>query len=204
MDNGKKKKCKVISMKKLQYRKIILISLVLPLIAALIACSGNASHSQTDKQPEAITGKVIGIIDGDTYDLLTPEKKTVRIRTAAIDAPERGMPFYKVSKQYLAKLCFGKTVTLKEDAIDRYGRIVAFTYLPDSREVSAEMLKAGMAWHFKKYNTDKDLAQLEIEARNARKGLWVDKDPMEPWRNRKLHRSGISTKDSFDIQPGQH
>ena len=47
------------------------------------------------------------------------------------------------------------------------------------------------------------MVYLEIEARNARKGLWVDKHPMEPWRNRKLHRSGISTKDSFDIQPGR-
>jgi micrococcal nuclease len=191
-------------MKKLKYRKTIIISLALPLITALIACSSNASYSQTDKQPKTLTGKVIGIVDGDTYDLLTPDKETIRIRTAAIDAPERGMPFYNVSKQYLAKLCFGKMVSLKIDARDRYDRIVAFTYLPDSAEVSAEMLKAGMAWHFKKYNTDKDLAQLEIEARNARKGLWVDKDHMEPWRNRKLHRSGISTKDSFDIQPGQN
>lgn len=47
-------------------------------------------------------------------------------------------------------------------------------------------------------------AQLEIEARNARKGLWVQKHPMEPWRNRKLHRNGISTKDSFDIKIGQN
>lgn len=191
-------------MKILNYTRHIIFLLALPLIAELVACSSNASFSQADKQQEPITGKVIGIIDGDTYDLLTPEKKTIRIRTAAIDAPERGMPFYKVSKQYLAKLCFGKTVTLKEDARDRYDRIVAFTYLKDSTEVSAEMLKAGMAWHFKKYNSNEELARLEIDARNARIGLWVDKDPMEPWRNRKLHRSGISTKDSFDIQNGQN
>jgi micrococcal nuclease len=91
------------------------------------------------------------------------------------------MPFYKVSKQYLVKLCFGKTVTLKEDAKDRYGRVVAFTYLPDSREVSAEMLKAGMAWRFKKYNTYKDLVQLEIEAFNARKGLRVKYLQLSMW-----------------------
>jgi len=165
-----------------------------------VAQSTNGSSSSA---PEQITGKVIGIMDGDTYELLTPDKKTIRVRTAAIDAPEKGMPFYKVSKQYLAKLCFGKTVTLKEDARDQYDRIVAFTYLEDGREVSAEMLKAGMAWHFKKYNSNPELAKLEIEAREAKRGLWIDKHPMEPWRNRKLHRNGISTKDSFDIQPGQ-
>ena len=180
------------------------LSLILLLASLLEACTPKTNFSKGPIEQETISGKVIGIIDGDTYDLLTPEKKTIRIRTAAIDAPERGMPFYKVSKQFLAKLCFGKTVTLKEDARDRYDRIVAFTYLEDSTEVSAEMLKAGMAWHFKKYNTDKYLAQLEIEARKARIGLWVDKHPMEPWRNRKLHRNGISTKDSFNIQKGQN
>jgi len=174
------------------------------LLLSILFFSSSATEFNAKKEKQTLTGKVIGIVDGDTYDLLTPDKETLRIRTAAIDAPERGMPFYNVSKQYLAKLCFGKMVSLKIDARDRYDRIVAFTYLPDNAEVSIEMLKAGMAWHFKKYNTDKDLAQLEIEARNARKGLWVDKDPMEPWRNRKLHRSGISTRDSFDIQPGHN
>lgn len=169
------------------------------------SCSGIAQNSQGPIRSVTgqISGKVIGILDGDTYDLLTPDKKTIRIRVAAIDAPERGMPFYKVSKQYLAQLCFGKNVTLKEDARDRYDRIVAFTYLEDGREVSAEMLRAGMAWHFKKYNDDPKLAALEIEARNAKRGLWIDKHPMEPWRNRKLHRNGISTKDSFNIKRGQ-
>lgn len=169
----------------------------------LAACTLNAYESVEEKKQELLSGKVIGILDGDTYDLLTPDKKTIRVRMAAIDAPERGMPFYNVSKQQLAKLCFGKMVTLKEDARDRYDRIVAFTYLADSTEVSAEMLKAGMAWHFKKYNSDPELAKLEVEARKAKRGLWIDKHPMEPWRNRKLHRSGISTKDSFDIKPGQ-
>ena len=173
-------------------------------LATLFAgCSSHVDQNISYQTNYTLTGKVIAIIDGDTYDLLTPEKEPLRIRTAAIDAPERGMPFYKVSKQYLAKLCFGKTVSLKEDARDRYDRIVAFTYLPDGTEVSEEMLRAGMAWHFKKYNTDPKLAQLETDAREAKRGLWVDRNPMEPWRNRKLHRNGISTKDSFDIQPGQ-
>lgn len=41
-----------------------------------------------------IEGKVIGIIDGDTFDLLNDSNKTYRIRMEGIDAPEKGMPFY--------------------------------------------------------------------------------------------------------------
>jgi len=48
------------------------------------------------------------------------------------------------------------------------------------------------------------MVYLEIEVRKIRKGLWIDKHLMDPWRNRKLHRSGIYTKDSFDIHPGQN
>jgi endonuclease YncB( thermonuclease family) len=62
------------------------------------------------------------------------------------------------------------------------------------------MIKVGLVWHFKKYNSDQELSEFEIEARNFRKGLWIDENPMSPWENRKLHRNGISTKDSFNIE----
>ncbi len=43
--------------------------------------------------------------------LLLEDKTTIRIRMDGIDAPEKGMPFYKVSKKYLGELCFNKNVT---------------------------------------------------------------------------------------------
>ena len=43
--------------------------------------------------------KVIGVGDGDTYDILVNKTK-VRLRMNAIDAPERGMPYYQVSKKH--------------------------------------------------------------------------------------------------------
>lgn len=143
------------------------------------------------------TYKVIGIIDGDTYDVLI-DQRPVRIRMYAIDAPERGMPYNKVAKKYLSDLIFGKMVRLVQTDIDKNGRIVAKTYLPDGREASTEMLKAGYAWHFKKYDTNTQLAQLEITARKNRLGLWAEKDPLSPWEVRKMHRNGQSTKELFE------
>jgi len=123
---------------------------------------------------------------------------------AGIDAPEKGMPYYRVSKKYLGQLCFKKTIRLEIENKDNHGRTVAFSYLEDGTELSHEMIKAGLAWHFKKYNNDSELAQLEIEARNSKTGIWSDENPMAPWENRKLHRNGISTKDAFEIQENQH
>jgi len=37
--------------------------------------------------------KVIKTIDGDIIDVLTEDKKTIRLRFNGIDAPERGQPF---------------------------------------------------------------------------------------------------------------
>ena len=150
-----------------------------------------------------INGKVISILDGDTYDFLVEGNNTVRVRMEGIDAPERGMPFYRVSKNYLGQLCFQKEVRLETTGKDRNGRVLAFSYLNDGRELSHEMIKAGLAWHFKKYSSDLVLSNLEIAARNSKLGLWVDKNPMSPWENRRLHHEGISTKDSFNIKVGE-
>ncbi len=148
-------------------------------------------------------GKVISILDGDTYDILVEGNKTIRVRMEGIDAPEKGMPFYRVSKSYLGEMCFNKNVRLEVTGKDLHGRTLAFSYLDDGRELSHEMIKAGLAWHFKKYSTDKVLSNLEIEARNSKRGLWVNKNPMPPWENRRLHREGISTKDFFNIKESQ-
>ena len=146
---------------------------------------------------------MIGIIDGDTYDILIEGNSTIRVRMEGIDAPEKGMPYYKVAKKHLSELCFGKQVILKNTSKDNHSRTLAFSYLEDGKELSHEMIKVGLAWHFKKYNSDSDLAELEMEAKNSKIGIWTDDNPMPPWENRELHRSGVSTKDSFDIQENQ-
>ncbi len=171
----------------------ILLSIVL-----FASCTSNSVKSTDSTDLKEITGKVIKIVDGDTYDLLTADKQTLRIRMEGIDAPEKGMPFYKVSKNYLGSLCFQKEVTIKVIEKDGHDRLVADTYL-DEKELGQEMIKAGLAWHFKKYSSDEILAQMEILARNNKVGLWIDPRPIGPWEIRKLHRDGISTKDSFDI-----
>jgi len=177
--------------------KILFLFLVL--IPTAFCSSGNK------KKLESVSniGKVIAILDGDTYDILFGGNKTVRIRIEGIDAPEKGMPFYRVAKNYLEKLCFEKNVRLQIQSKDMHGRTIAYSYLDDGTELSHEMIKAGLAWHFKKYSSDSVLSDLEIEARNSKLGLWADVHPMPPWENRRLRREGISTKNSFHIKVEQ-
>lgn len=180
-------------------RKLSLIWMLL-LFTSIIACNSESNRNQLLKKGSIVSGKVIAIIDGDTYDALIEGNKTIRVRMEGIDAPEKGMPFYYKSKKYLSDLCFGKKVKIKITGIDNYKRVIAYTYIEDGKELSHEMIRAGFAWHFKKYNSDSNLSELELEAKTQRKGLWADINPMPPWENRKLHRIGISTKDSFNIE----
>lgn len=167
-------------------------------VLSIFACANNKRAASDDLPKNGQTsGKVIAILDGDTYDLLLESKNTIRIRMDGIDAPEKGMPFYKVAKNYLGELCFNKNIRILKTDDDIHGRIVAKSYLDDGRELGQEMIKAGLAWHFKKYSSDKNLAELENQARINKVGLWIDPNPIAPWGIRKLHRKGISTKDKF-------
>jgi micrococcal nuclease len=53
--------------------------------------------------------------------------------------------------------------------------------LPDGKNLNQELVKAGMAWWYRKYSNDSTLGQLEEKARVAKRGLWADPNPMPPW-----------------------
>jgi len=42
-----------------------------------------------------------------------------------------------------------------------------------------------MAWHYKHFDQNRRLAEAEREAREARRGLWRDSQPVPPWEWRK-------------------
>lgn len=135
---------------------------------------------------ETLSGKVIGISDGDTITILK-DKTQMKIRLYGIDAPEKSQAFGTKSKQYLSDLIFGKEVRVKTYRNDRYGRTLGEIYVGEGRlSVNAEMVKAGFAWWYQKYTPERlDLKALEDEARKERRGLWADPHAIPPWEFRR-------------------
>jgi endonuclease YncB( thermonuclease family) len=126
--------------------------------------------------------KVVGISDGDTLTALKPDKTQVKIRLQGIDAPEAGQDFATRSKQAASALAFGKSVTVRPTGTDRYNRTLAEVVLPDRRSLNHELVRQGMAWWFRKYApNDRELERLEAEAREAKRGLWSQPNPIPPW-----------------------
>ncbi|WP_316826437.1 thermonuclease family protein [Pedobacter miscanthi] len=139
------------------------------------------------------TAKVIRILDGDTMEVLYQEHP-LKIRLAHIDCPEkRGhQPFGTEAKQALSNLCFGQMVTVQGQKYDRYKRLIAVVINDKKQVINQEMIKLGMAWHFKKYSSDPLYAQLEINARKNKIGLWQDMTAIAPWEWRKPQKQLLS------------
>jgi endonuclease YncB( thermonuclease family) len=137
-----------------------------------------------------ITGRVVGITDGDTLTILDQSQRQTRIRLAEIDTPESHQPYGSRAKQALSELAFGKDVRVVVAAIDRYGRTVGRIYA-GSVDISAEMVRQGAAWVYRKYNHDPSLLRLEQEAQQARRGLWAlpEAERTPPWEWRAAARA---------------
>jgi len=162
---------------------LILLALCLPVIA----------------QTRTITGKVVGVTDGDTITVLDASRQQHKIRLDGIDAPESSQAFGQRAKESLSDLVFGKTVTVTSTKTDRYGRIVGKVML-DGRDINLEQIKRGMAWFFRKYahELSRDDArayeQAEADAIAKRRGLWSEPGPIAPWELRAAKRNEAETQ----------
>ena len=118
-------------------------------------------------QSEARTTTVSGrcyVIDGDTIQI-----GDLRIRLAGIDAPELDHPWGKKAKWELVALCKGQSVTATLEPDISYDRVVATCTLPDGRDLSAEMVKRGMAIDWAKFSGGK---YRHLEPEGVRKKHW--------------------------------
>jgi micrococcal nuclease len=148
----------------------------------LILLITNFTFSQT-----TLTAKVVGIKDGDTVVVLDSLNNQITLRLAEVDCPEKSQPFGTKSKQFTSDQIYLKTIKYVVTDTDRYGRSIAMIYYDeDNKYLSAEIIKAGMGWHYKRYSTSKELALIEENAKKNKIGLWIENNPIEPseWRKK--------------------
>jgi micrococcal nuclease len=146
------------------------------------------------------SGPVTDILDGDTIKV-SRNHRNVKIRLNGIDAPEKDQAYGHKSGEFVVFQAFGKEVTVQTYGLDKYGRTIGDVYLPDGTMLNKELVKEGLAWWYCKYSADQSLAQLEIEAREARRGLWQDPKPVPPWVFRKRQRGQSVSRDEMSCFP---
>lgn len=104
------------------------------------------------------------VVDGDTITI-----KGQNIRLSGIDAPEMDHPYGKNSKWHLVSLTKGQDIRAVFHGEQTHAREVATCYLPDGRDLSAEMVTAGLAIDWPKFSGGK---YRHLEPPDARKRMW--------------------------------
>ena len=161
------------------HRKLILIA-GLTLILALGAGCQNSGSLQENLVPKAARkGKwvtVARVVDGDTF--VTDNR--VRIRLIGVDTPEstkRHDPYGREAAEFTRSRLSGQEVRLEYDVdrTDKYGRTLAYVFLPDGVFFNALLVEEGYARIMTvppnvKYA--KKFLALERQARQEDRGLW--------------------------------
>ncbi len=154
-----------------------------------------------------LTGRVVGVADGDTVTVLEGPATRHTIRVAGIDAPEHGQPYSTCSKENLSRLVLDQDVRVEWHAMDGSGGVVGTVWVvsPDSPcrgrreclktlDVGLAQLTVGLAWHYTQYAHEQGPQQrgqyefAEVESRAKKVGLWRDRNPVPPWEWRHSER----------------
>jgi micrococcal nuclease len=135
---------------------------------------------------KTIKGKVTVVRDGDTLTVKTIRDRLYRVRLADIDAPEKGQSFGRPARRLATDLALKKIVLVNYTFKDKYGSLIGEVLLPNGKILNEEMLKSGLAWHYRvKHPYSSFLENLEFIAWEKKLGLWVQEAPIPPWEFRR-------------------
>jgi endonuclease YncB( thermonuclease family) len=145
--------------------------------------------SQASVPNASFDGQVIRVTDGDSITVRAGEEN-IKVRLAQIDAPETGQPWGTRSRQELAEMVAGRTITVKATGQDRYGRTIA-QIEAGGVDVNRDMIARGAAWAYTTYVTDPSMIETQRKAREEGVGLWAmpENERIPPWVYRQERRA---------------
>lgn len=137
-------------------------------VVALLALAAAAAGAQVVER----------VVDGDTIIV----RGVGRVRLIGVDTPETVDPrrpvelFGKEASAFTKRLLEGRRVRLEYDQqrTDRYGRTLAYVYLPDGTFANAEIIRRGYGHAYTRFpfRLRDRFRRIEREARSAGVGLW--------------------------------
>jgi len=136
--------------------------------------------------PQAYAQLVTRVVDGDTLIV----QGVGRVRLIGVDTPETVDPrrpvqfFGKEASAFTHRMAQGKVVSLEFDVerTDRFGRTLAYVYLPDGTFLNAEIVKQGYGHAYTQFPFKclEQFREYEGEAREASRGLWATESTAAP------------------------
>lgn len=178
---------------------LIVVVLLAGLTGVLTGGDGASATGHDRAGVVIVGGRVTKVWDGDTVVIApTRTKKSYTCRLYGIDAPETpkkgvpGQPYGAAAGAELRKLVLGRDVAVELTGEQSHGRQVGIILL-NGMDLNREMVRRGYAWayvrHLRRPHASAYLGA-EQEARQARRGLWGERNPMPPWEFRRKLRVG--------------
>ena len=167
-------------------RSFRLVPAVLALAAALAASSSApyafVAQSARPAANRATTfhARVASVVDGDTLRVIDGSGAALIVRVEGIDCPESGQPFGGVARRFMRAAAFDRDVDVRVVGRDAHKRLIARVSVA-GQDLSTQLLRAGLAWHYTEYSHDAALAAAERDARQAKRGLWSESTAVPPW-----------------------
>lgn len=148
------------------------------------------------RQPVAINGQKLYVVDGDSFVV-----GTRKLRLDGIDAPELNQTCKDAqniewqcgwaSRAALEKLLLEPELSCEADAQDKYARSVATCRSTTTRDIAAHQVANGMAVTHE-FNGMRDYGSEEDFARARKRGIWRGIfDRPEAWRASHPRSSGL-------------
>ncbi|HPQ71801.1 MAG TPA: thermonuclease family protein, partial [bacterium] len=156
-------------------------------IAILFVLMVFAAMCLAAELPAPISAKVIRVVDGDTLKISIDGREDT-VRLIGVDTPETVHPnkpvefFGREASAFTHRMADGKNVRLEFDQAsaatkhrDRYGRLLAYVFLPDGTLLNSEIIRQGYGHAYTKYpfSRKQEFVAIEREAREARRGFWA-------------------------------
>ncbi|TXS94171.1 hypothetical protein FV139_11275 [Parahaliea maris] len=160
--------------------KLLWLSVGLVLLGG---CSSTpeVTPSTTEEPPRLLQVGVTRVVEGDILQVVDSEERTHTIRLRGVDAPEPDQPYGEGARRCLEELVLGRSVLLSANMRPLNDMLVSEVYLR-ATPVSKLLVHKGCAWWDQQSAPyDLRLGHIENSARQARRGLWVDRSPVAPW-----------------------
>jgi endonuclease YncB( thermonuclease family) len=180
-------------------RKTLLLAILSAVLGSLVWADrsglfGTAQVADLQKY-DGKTFTVVRVIDGDTIDINVADGKfpNTRLRLWGVDTPETTDPrrpgfvgfFGPEAKHFTRQQTLGKQVKIQlepsKSPRDKYGRLLAWVYLPDGRLFNRLLIEEGYAYADPRFahHLNREFRRLQNQAIKARRGLWVNGPPAD-------------------------
>jgi len=126
-----------------------------------------------------LDGHVDGVLSGNTIMVRNAANVSQPVRLFGVAAPVAGTLF-SVSRDRLASQILGNSVYVHTMGFDLDGMTVAKVFY-GADYLNQSQIFEGMAWYNADHGLAPDLAEAEMAAQEAGRGVWADPDLVSQW-----------------------